>query len=646
MKKKIPFLLICPALAIELCLVADIMLMFCSVYMSMKKFSLLCVGIFIICAILTAYAPHAAKGFLLGLSLFLFAVAISFPLFRRYAQSEQFLQSTVYREVDSEKDALFSGKNVLLIVPHEDDDINVLGGVIEEYLHYGSQISIAFITNGDYYGIGETRIREAISLYDFLGLPEDHVIFLGYGDNLHTQDYHIYNAPESEVIPSQIKKTKTWALETHPPFRDGHEYTYGNLYADMKDLILECRPNVIFCVDYDPHADHKACSLLFEKVMGDILRSELDYSPKVFKGFGYCTAWGAEHDFFALNIKATADIYHNSQIIQAPAVFRWDERLRLPVKAGLLARSLQASPLEEELMFYQSQNAAGRGVAIINGDKVFWQRSTDSLLRNASLTASSGDATCLNDFMLLDSQHIFDQYHDPFDGTWTPEQNDPDKMVTVMFRQPESIRELVLYDDPDENSSILNAEICFDDGSVFETGPIDPTGAASRFLVEKDGISSFYVKLTKTDGKNPGLTEIEAFSDIQSRSSTFLKLMDLNENFAYDYIVGLTGKASFLLYSDGEIPELSPEHYEVQCDDSSGCTAVIEDGMLHVFCPCGKSAEIGIKLRDNGLTDRIAVQNPTILRRVAILLSQRMELIELEDYELLHLFRFVGKPAA
>lgn len=93
-------------------------------------------------------------------------------------------------------------------MPHEDDDINVLGGVIEEYLHYGSQISIAFMTNGDYYGIGETRIREAISLYDFLGLPEDHVIFLGYGDNLHTQDYHIYNAPESEVIPSQIKKNK------------------------------------------------------------------------------------------------------------------------------------------------------------------------------------------------------------------------------------------------------------------------------------------------------------------------------------------------------------------------------------------------------------------------------------------------------
>ena len=77
------------------------------------------------------------------------------------------------------------------------------------------------MTNGDYYGIGETRIREAISLYDFLGLPEDHVIFLGYGDNLHTQDYHIYNAPESEVIPSQIKKQRPGRLKPILLFETG-----------------------------------------------------------------------------------------------------------------------------------------------------------------------------------------------------------------------------------------------------------------------------------------------------------------------------------------------------------------------------------------------------------------------------------------
>ena len=640
------FLLICLTLTIGFCLLVDVLLMFCSVYLPMWKFLLMCAGILVACTALTASAPRAAKVLLIGLAIILAAAAVGIPLFRRYAQSEQFLQSTVYREVDSEKEALFAGKNVLLIVPHEDDDINVLGGVIEEYLYYGSRLTVAFMTNGDYDGIGETRLREALSLYDYLGLPEERVVFLGYGDNLHTQSNHIYNAPENEVILSQTGKTETYGLETHPPFHDGHEYTYSNLYADMKELILEYQPDVIYCVDYDPHVDHKACSLLFDKAMGEILLSEHDYSPSVFKGFGYSTAWGAEHDYFAANMKATVDIYHNSLIVQRPAVYRWDERLRLPVKAGLLARSLQASLLEKELEFYQSQNAADRGVAIINGDKVFWQRATDSLLRNAVLTTSSGNPKLLNDFMLLDSQHILDQYYDPYDGTWAPEDGDPDKMATVEFRSPENIREIVLYDNPDENSNILDAEICFDDGSVYKTGPLDPCGAASHFFMEKNDVTSFCLMLTETEGERAGLTEIEVFPVSQRPHPTFMKLIDQNEDFAYDYIVGINGKASFLLYSDREIPELVPENYEVCCDRDAGCTAVIEDGMLRVFCPSGKSAEISITCRENGLTDRIVVQNPPILRRAAILLSQRMELIELEDYELLHIFRIVGKPAA
>ena len=645
MKTK-PHFLIGLALAIELCLLADVLLMFCSVYMPMRNFLLLCAGLLIASAVLTVLAPRAAKGFLLGLTVFLTVAAVGIPLFRRYAHSEEFLQSTVYREVDSGKDALFSGKNVLLIVPHEDDDINVLGGVIDEYLQYGSRLTVAFMTNGDYNGLGETRLREAIALYDSLGLPEDRVIFLGYGDSLQTQDDHIYNAPDNEAILSRAGKTATYGLETHPAFRDGRDYTYRNLYADMRDLILECRPDVIYCVDFDPHVDHKACSLLFDKVMGEILRSEHGYSPAIYKGFGYSTAWGAEHDYFAANMKATVDIYHNSLIIQSPAVFRWEERVRMPVKAGLLARSLQASLLERELGFYRSQNAEEKGVAVINGDKVFWRRATDSLLRSAALTASSGNPDCLNDFMLLDSRHVLNPHYDPFDGRWTPEETDPDRMVSVLFQSPESIREIVLYDNPDEKANVLNAEIRFDDGFSFETGPLDPAGAASRFSVEKDGASSFSVRLVETEGEGAGLTEIEAFREDPVRCPTFLKLMDLQDNFAYDYIVGMSGKASFVLYSDGEIPPLTSESYEVHCEEGSGCTAAIKDGMLQVSCPCGKSAELSIACMENGLTDRIAVQNPSLVRRAAILLSQRMELIELEDRDLLHLFRFVAGPAS
>ena len=229
---------------------------------------------------------------------------------------------------------------------------------------------------------------------------------------------------------------------------------------------------------------------------------------------------------------------------------------------------------------------------------------------------------------------------------FAPDENDPEKKVTVSFPKPESIREIVLYDNPDETANVLNAEIRFDDGSCFETGPLEPFGAASRFSVETDAVTSFSVKLTKTEGEHAGLTEVEAFHEARTRCPTFLKLMDLKEDFAYDYIVGVSGKASFLLYSDGEIPELTPENYEVCSEESAGCSAVIRNGILRVFCPRGGSAEISITCRENGLTDRIIVQNPPILKRAAILLSQRMELIELEDHELLHIFRFVGRPAA
>ena len=34
------------------------------------------------------------------------------------------------------KKQLYSGKDVLILVPHEDDEVLLCGGMIEEYIHY------------------------------------------------------------------------------------------------------------------------------------------------------------------------------------------------------------------------------------------------------------------------------------------------------------------------------------------------------------------------------------------------------------------------------------------------------------------------------------------------------------------------------
>ena len=628
------------ALAIELCLLTDFILMFCAVYVPMRRFMLICAGILIASGILVLCNRRASGRLLAVLTIALCIGFASLQLFYRATHSDDYLKRIVYRQVDSEKVKLFSGKKVMLLVPHEDDDLNILCGVIDEYLHYGSDLTVAFMTNGDYWGLGEVRIREALALYGFLGIPEDHIVFLGYGDELHTDEYHIYNAPGEEVITSRAGKTETYGIDTHPPFRPYHAYTKDNLYADMKDLILSVRPDILFCVDYDSHIDHRACSMMFEKVMGGILKTESDYSPEVFKGFAYCTAWGAEPDFFKDNIGATLDIYHNSAAIQTPPIYRWEERVRFPVRAGALSRSLQGSELYEELQFYQSQEAYKRGARIINGDKVFWRRSTDSICREAVLSASSGDPSVLNDFMLLDSKNILDHGHDPCDGVWSPEDGDQEKAVTISLYDPCAVQEIVFYDNPDPDSNILNAEILFDDGSKIETGPLDAYGAPSRFRINTDrDISAFCVKLVSTEGTRPGLMEVEAFRELQKSEPGFLKIMDLNGDFAYDYIIEKSGSQSFLVYSDGIIPDLSSEAYEVECENVPGCGAEIRDGLLFIQCAKGQNCTVSIRLKESGLADSIYVRNPTSRERIVITILQKLEFIWSENLELLHLIK-------
>ena len=46
----------------------------------------------------------------------------------------------VYQDVDKAKAQIFGGKKVMVIGPHEDDEMNLAGGVLEQYGKYGSNV--------------------------------------------------------------------------------------------------------------------------------------------------------------------------------------------------------------------------------------------------------------------------------------------------------------------------------------------------------------------------------------------------------------------------------------------------------------------------------------------------------------------------
>ena len=514
---------------------------------------------------------------------------------------------------------IFSGKKVMVIVPHEDDDLNLVSGVINHYIGGGSEVFPVFVTNGDRFGIGEKRIEEAIRCWEGLGVPEGNVFFLGYGDQWSDSGLHIYNASGNEPLISAIGRTETYGIDRHPAYHNGNLYTYNNLRNDLKSIILEKQPDVLFISDYDSHPDHKAVSLISEKVIGEILKEQAIYRPVVYKGYAYSTAWTAVDDYYALNILPTARPEKGCGTM----IYDWNDRVRFPVDTSTLSRSLYASSLYGALSAYASQGAASAITRIANSDKVFWQRRTDSLLYDATIEVSSGDGSFLNDFNILDTKDVRNGTRLPYDGVWIPTKGDTAKSIHISLKKETDIVYIYIYDHPSEANNITNMEIVFDDGAKIETGPLNADGTATKIAVRKTHVKSFQLRVLSYEGNNPGIAEIEAFDREKQDTGAFIKIQDSCQNFVYDYIVNEVD-SEYTLYSNQPLFELTEKHYSISCDNDR-CKARIADGKIMLHCPIHECCTVTVGLKNTNMRDTVVFRNLSRTAKVQIKLSQTIE---------------------
>ncbi len=264
-------------------------------------------------------------------------------------------------------------KSVLVIVPHEDDEINLMGGLLPLLVESKIKVYICYVTNGDFEFAGQLRIQEAIVALECLGVKSDNVFFLGYPDASNKIDRSLYGA-EQAVVSKHGKVT--YGSELRSDFRmmisSAHSpYTYDSLKQDIKDIILFLRPDIIFCSDMDPHHDHRLTSLTFEESMEEILLDEKGYSPLIFKGFAYSTSYDSVSDFFkGVNLLPTQKP-NNGETLDNPC-FNWDERVRFPVSENVLINDKEKNILIKAMCRHKSQFFAKRIGSVINSDVVFW----------------------------------------------------------------------------------------------------------------------------------------------------------------------------------------------------------------------------------------------------------------------------------
>lgn len=440
---------------------------------------------------------------------------------------------------------ILTGKKILIIVPHEDDELNLTGGIINSNYIKKENVFVAFVTNGDYAISAKIRIREAINSLKKANINQDNIIFLGYPDQHYRENSHIYMTHSPKVLISKIKE----------------KYNYEIFLKDMINLIEKVKPDIIFVNDLDSHPDHRATSLIFEKAMGIILKKSNEYFPKIYKGFTYPTAYLGISDYEFLNMVSTKlnkEKYTTYACVNP--YYNWIDRVRIPIDKNSSNYLLLTNKFYLCLRKHRSQIIVNKANSIINSDHVFFQRNSENLCLKADITASSGNVKFINDFMFFDCENIMhgNQQELNFkDNYWFPSFNDHKKVLHIKLKDSSKIKKIVFYKSLSSKKLKVEIKIEFSNNDqdivVLNDGLIYSYDAKTE-----DKIKWINIQII-TNNDKVGFSEIEIFAP-QKKKEEYIKIL-FNDNFVYNnyYFKNALNNLSIYYYDgyDSYYPDLN-----------------------------------------------------------------------------------------
>ena len=528
---------------------------------------------------------------------------------------------------------LFKGKNVMVVVPHQDDDINLMGSLIGQYIQGGSEVTVVFSTNGDGdLANADIRAAEVVSVLAAFGVPQENIYYLGFGDLWQPQTFegkeirHIYNSPDPDAVwTSLFGATATYGTQSIPCYLE-LPYTRNNYLHSFEAIIREKLPDTIFAVDFDAHLDHKATDLFFEEALCNVLKSQPDYHPTVYKGFCYGTAWKAEKDFYKdlnlLSTKKPDDYTWNTSAFG----YAWENRLRFPESTVNLNAMLLNNSVYHAFNGYGSQFPYIRAEAVLNGDKVFWERRTDSLLYNAEISEGGEIISQLNDFKLKD---FTDLAAAPDTGCGVALLSG--KTVRVNIADTVTASCLYLYDNPSLADNILEGHITFSDGTELPFGALNKDGSATILSFPEKQLDWFEIVMTDSEGDSSGLSEIELYrhAPIRQEEDTYLMAVDADDNFVYDHKLSGGDTAALELYRFPLAQQLRAEDVSLQFESDHAHNSYRWDGdTLLVTCAPGSTCSITVS--DGSSATTFTVSNPTALTRAYLNTLRSIEKVTVE----------------
>lgn len=331
---------------------------------------------------------------------------------------------------------------VLILVPHQDDEVNIAGQIIPSIVEEGLECRICFTTNGDFREEdGPVRAKEALTVAEFLGVTPENLVFLGYPN--YDEKRHLHDYP-NESMPSFGHDKTYGCLDGRPCWSarraEGPRAIAGeSTVADIADVVASFMPDVILCVDFDAHPDHRALSLFFDEAMERVLWAKRGYAPLVLKSFAYAMSWNGPRDYYEFAETVRPSVFPEAWPFELENPnYLWDDRVRLAPNPRTLTPGRRGNLVYEAFRRYPSQVAWPHYRSVCNADVVCWPRRTDNLLFCAEVSASSGDARQLGGFRRFDVKSVCAPLEDiefiPIG--WTPDAADEAPFFKIVFSEP------------------------------------------------------------------------------------------------------------------------------------------------------------------------------------------------------------------
>ncbi|MBI3996405.1 MAG: PIG-L family deacetylase [Candidatus Omnitrophica bacterium] len=215
---------------------------------------------------------------------------------------------------------------LLILAPHPDDEVLGCGGIIQKAVAMGVPLRIVFFTYGDnnqwsfllyrrhpvilpgaIKQMGLVRHDEALAAAALLGVPKDHLAFLGYPD---FGTLHIWNDHWGVEEPYQSMLTRARAVPYANAQRPGAAYKGEEVLRDLTSILREFRPTKIFVSHPADHMpDHRALYLFTRVALWDM---EQEMTPQLFPYLVHFAHWPRPRG------------YHPTQVLEPPATLQAD----------------------------------------------------------------------------------------------------------------------------------------------------------------------------------------------------------------------------------------------------------------------------------------------------------------------------------